>query len=172
MLFQRYKKPVLNFALRILGNRADAEDVTGEVFLVVFTKKYAQKPGARFSTWLFAVAHNACITRIRKRKRTVSLWFTKDASGEVEQWEVMDPEASHTEKLIKKETALQVKKAIAKLPPQQKEALILREYHDLSYEQITEILNCSLQNVKILIYRARERLRSDLLPSIKEDHDG
>ncbi len=172
MLFHRYKKPVLNFALRILNNRADAEDVTGEVFVVVFEKKYVQKPKAKFSTWLFTVAHNACITRIRKRKKTISLWFTKNDSGEYEPWDVVDPKTSPREELVKRETALEVKKAIAKLPDTQKEALILREYHHFSYEQITEVLSCSLENVKILIYRARERLRTELPSSIMEDHDG
>ena len=63
MLFQRYKKPILNFALRILGNRADAEDITADVFLIRFTKKNLYKPDAKFSTWLFTVARNACITK-------------------------------------------------------------------------------------------------------------
>ena len=61
-----------------------------------------------------------------------------------------------------KEMAGEVKKAIEKLPQTQKEAIVLREYQNLSYQEISQILGCSLENVKILIFRARERLRQEL----------
>ena len=65
--------------------------------------------------------------------------------------------------LIKeKEMTIQVKKAIEKLPDTQREALVLREYQNFSYEEIGQILGCSLENVKVLIFRARERLRQEL----------
>ncbi len=169
MLYHRYKQPILNFSLRILSNRADAEDVTAEVFLVLFSKKDSYRSKAKFSTWIFTVAYNACITRIRKRKRVVSLWFTKDDDPEEKEWEIPDPNSLPSEDLAKKETALQVKRAIQNLPELQKEALVLREYHNLSYEEISQILDCSLENVKILIYRARERLKKTLPSFLREE---
>ena len=63
-----------------------------------------------------------------------------------------------------------MKKAILKLPEAQKEALVLREYQELSYEEISSIMGCSKENVKILIFRARERLRIELSSFFKEDH--
>ncbi len=71
--------------------------------------------------------------------------------------------------LTKEEKAAYVKKCIEKLPASYKEALILREYENLSYEEIAQILHCSLNKVKILIYRARVRLRKEILPLIKEE---
>ena len=92
VIFFRYRSRILNFCLRMLGNRADAEDVTGEVFLTLFSKKYAYDPEAKFSTWLYTVARNSCITRIRKRKNLVSVWFSSRGSSACEQWDVEDPE--------------------------------------------------------------------------------
>ena len=80
-IFSRYKRPVFNFALRFLANRAEAEDVASEVFLAVVSGRYHYSPDAKFSTWLFAVTRNACISRIRSGKKFFSLWF-KTEEGE------------------------------------------------------------------------------------------
>ena len=167
MIFERYKSRVFNFCLRILGNRADAEDATGEAFLAVFEKKYSYDPKARFSTWLFTVARNCCIDRIRKKRFTVSLWFTGHNGG-TQKFEAVDGKELPGQELAEAESAQRVRQAIARLPVEQKEAIILREYHDFSYEEIAQILKCSLEKVKILIYRARENLKGDLI-SLQEE---
>lgn len=172
MLFERYKRPIFNFSLRILNNRADAEDVTSEVFTVLFTNKDSYRPQAKFSTWLFTVARNACITKIRRRKHFTALWFQKENSRDEEVWDIPDPRESSAEQLVQRETAKNVKRAVNKLQGLQKEALILREYQQMSYEEISVVLNCSLENVKILIFRAREALRVELYALIKEPSDG
>jgi len=169
VLFQRYNKPVFNFALRMLMNRADAEDVTGDVFLILFSKKYTYNPQAKFSTWLFTVVRNNCIDKIRKRKKMTYMWFRKNKDHEMEEWDPSDNRDIPSDQLLHKEEASMVKAAIKKLPWNQREALILREYQKLNYEEISKILNCSLENVKILIFRARERLRQELSSFIKED---
>ncbi len=163
MLFARYKMPILNFSLRILNGRADAEDVTSEVFLSLFAKKYAPKQGVRFSTWLFTVARNACLTQKRKQKKMFGMWFTKKESSTYEEWNIPDKADLPNEVLSKKEEALKVKQAIQNLPELQKEILILREYHFFKYAQISEIVGCSLEQVKINIFRARENLRGVLM---------
>lgn len=172
MIFERYKKPILNYCWRILGNRADAEDATGDVFTSVLSQKDSFKPQAKFSTWLFTIAHNACISKLRKRKPVFSLWVKKDDHEEMEEWAIPDPKPLPHAELLEKERMEAVKKAILKLPEAQKEALVLREYQELSYEEISSILGCSKENVKILIFRARERLRMELLSFFKEDRHG
>ena len=167
MIFCRYKRPILNFCLRILGNRADAEDVTGEVFLVLFSRKYVYQPEAKFSTWLYTIARNLCITRIRKKRKFLSFWVKKHQADELDYWDMADDKELPSEELQKKEMEGHVKKAITRLPVEQKEAIIFREYHDLSYEEIAQVLGCSLEKVKILIFRARERLRRELPSFIK-----
>jgi RNA polymerase sigma-70 factor (ECF subfamily) len=168
-IFFRYRTRILNFCLRILGNRADAEDVTGEVFLRLFSGKYAYDPKAKFSTWIYTVARNGCLTQIRKRKNFVSLWFSSRGNSTYNQWEVEDKEDLAEEQLGKREAASRVKRAIRQLPYEQREAIVLREYHRLHYADISQILGCSLEKVKILIFRARARLKEDLKMFIEEE---
>jgi len=169
IIYFRYKARILNFCLRMLGNRADAEDVTGDVFLALFSRKYAYDPGAKFSTWLYTVARNTCINRIRKRKNLVSVWFSSKGSNEYEQWDVEDNEDHAADQLAQREAASRVRRAIGLLPDEQREAIILREYHRFSYDEIRKILNCSLEKVKILIFRGREGLRGELKSFIEEE---
>ena len=165
-IFHRYKSRILNFAIRMLGNRAEAEDVTGEVFLAFYRSCYSYRPEAKFSTWLFTVARNRCISRIRKNKGVLSLWV-KSREGQEAPVEIPDTSQISRDQVLKKEISKEVQMAIAGLPGEQKEAIILREYHHLSYEDISQVLNCSLEKVKILIYRGREQLRTELSSFIK-----
>ncbi len=172
MIFQRYKTPVLNFALRILGNRADAEDAVSDVFVAVFEKKYRYDAKAKFTTWLFTVAHNVCISKIRGRKNLVSLWFRNEETDELEAWEIPDAGELPRERLNRLQIAGVLRQSIQKLPPEQKEALVLREYHGMNYEEISQVMHCSLEKVKVLIFRAREGLRKELPASLKEERYG
>ena len=170
MLFVRHKQYVFNYAFRILANRADAEDVTADVFVRLFDKKYEFRPDTKFTTWLFTVVRNACIDRIRKRKKVVSWWVKSDKGGELQEWVVEDSRNTVHEELIKEEISQEIQRAIHKLPLNQKEALILREYHNLNYQQISEVMQCSVDNVKILIFRARESLRKELSSFMQEGY--
>jgi len=170
-LFERYKKPIFNFCYRFLDNRADAEDATADVFLALFKKKYTFEEGAKFKTWLYTVARNGCLTRIRRKRHVVSMWFASKENSESEEWEIASHEESSKEKLMKKETAKKVREAIKTLDMEQRQAILLREYQHCSYEQIANVLGCSLEKTKILIYRARERLKGELTSYIKGDTD-
>jgi RNA polymerase sigma-70 factor (ECF subfamily) len=168
-IFTRYKKPVFTFALRFLANRAEAEDVTSDVFLTVVSGRYKYSPNAKFSTWLFAVTRNACISRIRSSKKFFSLWF-KTEQGDDQEMQFPDhtlPKPDHA--LLKDEQSDLLEKALAHLPLGQREALLLKEFQDMSYEEIAKVLNCSLANVKILIFRGRENLRRQLKTSGLEE---
>ncbi len=167
-LFHRHKGKVFNFALRLLASRPDAEDVTSEVFIQLFHKRFQDNGKARLTTWLFTVARNACLSRLRSAKHVVSLWFKKD-DGEDAEWDIPDPGLSAQETVSQKERARMVRKALTRLPMEQKEALILREYFHKDYAEIADILKCSLEKVKILIFRGRESLRKELLPVLKEE---
>lgn len=168
-IFQRYKKPILNYSLRLLKNLADAEDTAAETFCIITAKKDYYKPGAKFSTWIFAIAHNICIDKIRKRKKTVFMWFKrKNEENGYEMLDIPDSRPTSNERLEEEDAASLVKGAIETLNLELKEAIILREYHNLSYEEISQVMHCSLSKVKILIFRAREKLKTELVPFIKE----
>ena len=101
-----------------------------------------------------------------------SIMFRKNNSNTYEEWDIPDTSSLPPDELVKLETAIHVKKAIHNLPESQKEAIVLREYHQLNYNEISEILGCSLEQVKILIFRGRERLRVELLSITTEGSDG
>lgn len=168
-IFQRYKKPVLNYAFRLLSNFADAEDVVGEVFYILTSRKDSYEPVAKFSTWIYTIAHNVAINRIRRRRRIFFFWQKKDReSNSYEEMDIPDTRFMPDGDAEANDISAYVKKAIDKLPFQLKEAIVLRQYHDLSYEEISVVLNCSLSKVKILIFRAKEALRKELLPYMEE----
>lgn len=168
VIFERHKEGVFNFALRMLANRADAEDVTSDVFGRLCGSHGRFQPEARFKTWLYTIARNACLDRIRNRRHWASTWFKKQDSNDDVQMDFPSQDLSPSQDLQIKETAYYIRAAVQGLPRDQREALVLREYEDLSYEEISQILGCSLANVKVLIYRARVSLKNSIPAFIKE----
>lgn len=168
-LFARHKLRVFNFALRLLNSRADAEDVASEVFVQMVNKRFTPDGRAKLSTWMLTVARNASLSKLRSAKHMLSLWFQKDGGEDYEQWDVADSRSNAPEEIQQREKAKAVQKALQKLPVEQKEALILREYCQKNYEEIAQILGCSLAKVKVLIFRGREALRVELLPALGKD---
>jgi len=171
-LFQRHKKRVFNYALRFLNDRAEAEDVVTEVFIMLINRKYTYQADTKFTTWLYVVVRNACITRLRKKNRFSFLWFTKQDDDNFSEWQVEDTKDLPSDEMINRERAKAVRTAIAQMRGLQKEALILREYECLSYAEIAEILDCTVDNIKVLIFRAREYLRNELVSLLEEGQNG
>ena len=169
-LFGRYKDNVFNFAYRILADRAEAEDATSDLFLTLLSKSGAYAPRAKFSTWAYTVVRNGCVSRLRKRRGWLSFSREQDpqAEGEPAEWQVADAGPGPGEQVRRKELGRWVQEAVGKLPLSQREAIVLREYHELSYAEIGEVLGCSVENVKVLIFRARESLRKGLAPILEE----
>ncbi len=168
VIFERHKEGVFNFVLRMVANHADAEDITSDVFGRLCEKQNRFSPNAKFKTWLYTIARNACIDKIRGRNKFGSMWFAKKDGGEDIQMDFPSGDETASQALARKETAGHLQAAINRLPRDQKEALLLREFQDLSYEEISQILGCSLSNVKVLIYRARVQLKDNIPAFIKE----
>ncbi|MEI7999608.1 MAG: RNA polymerase sigma factor [Candidatus Omnitrophota bacterium] len=169
VIFKRHKDSLFNFAFRLIGNRADAEDAVSHSFMMVCEKRYASKPGASFKTWLFTIARNFCLSKLRTRNRFSSLWSTRGDSEEEKSVDIVDPRALARDQLDQKDMQAIIQKAVNSLPKEQKEALLLREYHDFSYEEISQVLECSLDKVKVLIFRARNHLKDRLPPVVLEE---
>lgn len=169
MIFQRYKSRILSFCLRTLGHRADAEEAASEVFLALFTSRYQFDPKTKFSTWLYRIARNQCVNQFRRRKNMTSLEFSSSNGENDSSWDIPDQNDLPREEMDRKETSVHVRSAIEKLPYEQREAIVLQHYDGLSYEEISEVMECSLDKVKILIFRAKERLRIELTSLLKEN---
>jgi RNA polymerase sigma-70 factor, ECF subfamily len=147
-LMLRYKRPVVNFAYRMLGDAGDADDVAQEVFVRVYHRIGDYRPRAKFSTWLFALARNACIDRLRYRKRhpTEPLETAPEPAATAQYDDIGERIAA----------------AIAELPEEQRTAIVLAEYHELSYAEIAGVMKCSEKSVESRLYRAKQTLRQRL----------
>jgi RNA polymerase sigma-70 factor, ECF subfamily len=165
-LLARYKNPVYHFALRLSRSQHEAQDVAQEVFLKVHQYRLSYEPSAKFSTWIFTICHNACMSSFRKSRRFVFWPRQKDDPDELIDLE--SPQPSPQEIAAGNDMATIVRENIQSLPFLQKEALILREYEKMDYAEISTILGKPLGTVKILIYRARMALKEKLLPYIRE----
>lgn len=161
-LMLRYKRPVLHFVYRMIGDAGEAEDVAQEVFVRAY--RNIRKPGFQqttgaFSTWLFQVARNAAIDCLRRRKRHP----TEPMTTLEEDGENVAVTARTADKVIAvKEVGEQIAAAVAMLPEDQKTAFILSEYQELSYAEIAVIMKCSEKSVESRLYRARQFLRGRL----------
>jgi RNA polymerase sigma-70 factor (ECF subfamily) len=169
-LLRRYKNPVYRYAFRLCVNEAEAQDIAQETFLRIHQYRGQYRPIGKFSTWLFGIAHNVAVSKFRCNSRFV-LWPRKaDEPDEMVDMESQDP--SPQQSLEKDDLETVLKKCVQSLPFLQKEALVLREYENLDYEEIGKILNKSLGTVKTLIHRARQSLKDKLLPYIEEFEGG
>jgi RNA polymerase sigma-70 factor (ECF subfamily) len=151
-LFRRYGTPVLRYADRMLGNRAEAEEVAQEVFLKLISRVDQYDGRASVASWLFAIAANASRDRLRRtgRRATVPLDAVAEAPA-------AEPPADAA--LLARERRDLVRKALAELSDDQREALILARYHGLAYAEIAKALSISEGAVKTRIFRAMEKLK-------------
>lgn len=169
-LLARYRNPVFRFAYRFCSNAAEAEDIAQEVFLRVHQNRANYTVSGKFRTWIFSIAHNLFVSSLRKRKWQVLWPRQKDSPDEL--IDFASPVPSPGDTVAQDDMSDVVKRCIQGLPFLQKEALILREYEKLDYEEIAKVLHKPQGTIKTLIYRARENLKIKLLPYIKEIEGG
>jgi len=169
-LVDKYKQPVTNLVGRMLGDFTEAEDVAQTVFVQVFRAADRYKVTARFSTWLFTIARNLCYNELRRRSRhpADSMDASHPASEDVAPPQYEDTKSSlPPDTLLKGELEQKLDEAIAELPENQRLAILLCREEELSYEDIAEVLGCSLSATKSVIHRARETLRAKLKPYLR-----
>lgn len=158
-LIARHQQAVFAFAYRMLGNTADAEDMTQRTFIRVWKAADSYEPEAQFSTWLFTIVKHLVYneSRRRQRKHSVSLNEYEEHSPAL----LQDKEnaVSPHDALLQRELSEQVNKAIAALPEKARMAIQLRRFQDMSYEDIAHILDTSVSATKSLIFRARQQLK-------------
>jgi len=169
-LVEKYKQPVMNLAFRTLRDATEAEDLAQNTFVQAWKSSKRYEPSAKFSTWLFTIARNLCLNEIRRRSRhpAESLDQTRDDNEDQPLHQVEDRrQASTPDQLLRGELERKVDEALAALPENQRIALALCREEELSYEEMAEVLDCSLSATKSLIHRARETLKQKLKPYLK-----
>ena len=167
-LVHRHQQRVTSLIYRFVADDAEAEDLAQEVFLRVYRTRHRYQPRARFSTWLYRIAANMSLNALRSRSRrssiNVPLTFDSEDTQEGKTSEyVADPRSARpSEGMETSEVRQRVRKAIDKLPENQKVAVILNKFENMSYEDIAGVMGCSTMAVKSLLARARTNLRDHL----------
>lgn len=169
-LYRLHKDRVYGFAYRMLGSEAVAEDVAHEAFLVLIEhpERYSPERGSLL-TFLCAVARNHVMHHFRRRGYELN----ETDSGTDDQAERPDnQERDPLSNLLGQELAETVNAAINELPPLQREAIVLREFQELSYEEIAAVTETGVNVVRGRLHRARQSLAERLAPYVSEDGKG
>ncbi len=170
-LMHKYYKRVLNFLYRYCADAALAEDLTQEVFLKVYENASRYTPQSKLQTWIYTIAHNLVLNELRTRKRkmvSIEATFESDDSTLKRQFE--DPNTpSPAQGILDEEKQDIIRKAILSLPENQRTAVLLRRFEDMSYEEIAQAMQTSVQAVKSLLNRAKENLREKLADFVKDE---
>jgi RNA polymerase sigma-70 factor (ECF subfamily) len=161
-LVTRYEGKIYNLAYRMLGNREEAEDITQETFLHTFRALGSFRLEERFSPWIYKIASNLCLDRLRKLKHSAgSLDAPLGPDGDMP-LQVADWSSAPDRLCEESEVRADTQEAISSLPPKYKVVVVLRHMHDLSYDEIARILGVPQGTVKTRLFRAREILRRRL----------
>ena len=160
-LVRRYRDRLMTFVFRFLGDMELSEDIVQDTMIKVYTHKHYYKEIAKFSTWIYTIAGNLAKTELRKRKRRkvtlLSQMNTDDRKYEIPSTELQ------SEDIVQGEyTERYIQKAILQLPLHFRTVVILRDIQELSYEEISKIVNVPLGTVKSRINRARLQLQQTL----------
>ncbi|OGU58386.1 MAG: hypothetical protein A2X64_03530 [Ignavibacteria bacterium GWF2_33_9] len=152
-LYAIFNRPIYRFCMRILNDEQTAKDAFQETFVRIYEHR-ASFNGTNFEAWLYTTARNTCINYIRKRKRTSSL-------GELDFGYVP---TKYTKIGIREH----IEEMLDKLPLTLKEAVVLRDMQDLTYQDIADVLGIDLSLAKVRVHRARLKLKELLAPLMRE----
>lgn len=161
-LFEKHSASIARFAAGFVGATARADELAQDVFLQVYRTRERYEPRARFSTWLYTIAHNLCLNEVRRHDYRTRV-DPEDRPDDAPAWDPPDPRPAEGEGYAaQRELETRLAQLIAELPEAQRTALILSRVEELRYQEIGEILSCSEQAVKSLIFRATQRLKAGL----------
>ena len=163
-LMERHAGKLFNYLVRCLQNEDDAADTAQETFVKVYQSRARFDPDQKFSTWLYTIAANLVKDRYRWRSRhpQVSLDSESDTTGDSFRDSLPGNDPLPHERVQAEERSETVRRAVAALPEELRQPLILAEYEERSHAEIGGILGCSAKAVETRIYRARQRLRVSL----------
>jgi len=160
-LVLRWERPIYSLAYRVLGREEDARDVAQETFLRAFRALPGFKGQAKFSSWLYRIALNLCRDWLRRQRRA-PVQQIPEGVDPVELVGSAGPVESIEELVARRELSEAVAGAMALLPEEQRTAIILKEYHGMTFQEIADLQGCPLSTVKTRLYQGLTVLRRHL----------
>ncbi len=176
MLVERYQGRLLGVLTHLTGSINEAEDLAQEVFLRVYRARKGYRPRAKFSTWLFTIANNVALNHLRARGRHHAVALDDGASDSqgnrpaAERVEAKDGTASAQMRQV--ELSEVIREAMEGLGEDQRMAVLLNKFEEMSYAEIAEVMGRTEAAVKSLLARARMNLREQLEPYLRTGHRG
>ena len=170
-MVKTFEKPLYQFAFRLCGNHHEAQDLLQEGLYRAFKSFARFETGTAFDRWLYQIIHNLYIDHYRKRKRRPLVSSIDEPLAHLETektTEIPDWSANPEIEAMRTELGRQIQHGLKELSPEYRTAVILCDIQGLSYEEISQVLNCSIGTVRSRIHRGRKILRRLLLPYLQE----
>lgn len=163
ILVQRYQNPLMNYIFRFTGNREDAADLLQDAFIRVYSKKHLYKTIARFSTWVYTIAGNLARSELRRgHRKYLTPIDRKWNDGEEYSIPLPDRDPLPDRSADKNIVFDRIQDALVQIPEAFRDAVVLRDIQELSYEEIAEITGMPIGTVKSRINRGRQQLQEIL----------
>lgn len=160
-LVLRWERPIYALAYRVIGREEDARDVCQETFLRAFRALNGFRGQAKFSSWLYRIALNLCRDWVRRDRRAPVVQLPEDMPLD-DLAAVQEPADSIEDLVARRELTRAVENAMTRLPEEQRTAIILKEYHGLTFQEIADLVGCPLSTVKTRLYQGLTVLRREL----------
>jgi RNA polymerase sigma-70 factor (ECF subfamily) len=161
-LVETYQTAIFNLCYRMLGDRCEAEDAAQEAFLRAYSQLHSYDPARSFKTWLFSIAAHYCIDRLRRRR---VIWLGIDDEPIQYHPALRESSPGPLEMAERGERSARVQALIERLSPQDRAAVVMRYWYDLSYEEIAEATGVTVSSVKSRLHRARVALGEMMAPT-------
>jgi RNA polymerase sigma-70 factor, ECF subfamily len=160
-LILRWERPIYALAYRTIGREEDARDVCQETFLRAFRALPGFRGQAKFSSWLYRIALNLCRDWVRRERRAPTVQPPEDVDL-LDLAAANEPSESIEDLVARKDLTRAVERAMALLPEEQRTAIVLKEYHGLTFQEIADLVGCPLSTVKTRLYQGLTVLRREL----------
>jgi RNA polymerase sigma-70 factor (ECF subfamily) len=160
-LVLRWERPIYALAYRVIGREDEARDVCQEAFLRAFRALPGFKGQAKFSSWLYRITLNLCRDWIRRQRRAPVSQMPEDMDV-IEKAAARGPVESIEDLVARRELSAVVEDAMALLPEEQRTAIVLKEYHGMTFQEIADLQGCPLSTVKTRLYQGLAVLRRQL----------
>ena len=173
-LVEAYQTPVYNLAYRMLNNPGEAEEAAQEAFIRAFTRLESYDPSHKFSTWLLSITSNYCIDQLRKRR---ALLLSIDEPLPPHPALHSDGSKGPEAQVMNSEQQEMVQSLLSELQPDYRQAVVLRYWYELSYEEIAEMMDTTVSAIKSRLFRARRQLaevgiEKGLVPTLQPEPVG
>lgn len=161
LLVKRWERPIYGLTLRMLGRDEDARDACQEAFIAAFRNLSKFRGDAKFSSWIYRIALNACHARLRSKQDVSISIDEEDESGKKKELVDLQSEGL-TERLSRDQTSDIVRKALQSLPPEMRQVIVMKEYEEMTFAEIAEVLQIPVSTVKSRLYTGLQQMRARL----------